>query len=257
MLWTGAAAAQAQAQAPAQRPEVVFEPTPHETVARMLRLAEVGSGDVVIDLGSGDGRIPIAAGYLGARALGIELDPALVDKSRAAAKSAGLASRVTFRQEDLFKTPLDGATVITLYLLPEMNERLRPRLLALRPGTRIVAHLFAIAGWKPDVIDDNGGRVFLWYVPADVAGTWQLRHGRDQIALELKQQFQEISGSATIAGRTLALREPVLRGGEIEFTLVLGGRQTRFRGTVSGNKMKGAGGGFGFQSFSGPWTATR
>src|SRR5262245_5951091 len=134
------AACSASPLAHAQHKNVVFEPTPHETVARMLDLAQVGTSDVLIDLGSGDGRIAIAAAKRGARALGIEIDAELVEKARAAAAAAGVASRASFRREDLFQTPLDEATVVTLYLLPELNVRLRPRLLALRPGVRVVSH---------------------------------------------------------------------------------------------------------------------
>jgi SAM-dependent methyltransferase len=253
----GAIAAVAAGREPARAQRVVYEPTPHETVARMLRLARVSSGDFVIDLGSGDGRIPIAAAHNGARALGVEIDPELVAKARANAQAAGVAGRVTFRQEDLFRTPLDEATVIALYLLPEMNERLRPSLLALKPGTRVVAHRFAIGDWKADEIDDDGGRVFLWIVPAQVAGRWQLRHGDDRIALDLKQQYQEISGfAAAPGGAPQPLSAARLRGNEIEFTLDLLGRPTRFRGAVADNTMQGAGGGFGF-ALAGAWLASR
>jgi hypothetical protein len=241
----------------AQRPEVVFEPTPQETVVRMLNLARVGGGDFVIDLGSGDGRIPIAAGRNGARALGVELDDQLLEKARSSAQTAGVASRVTFRKEDLFRTPLDEATVVTLYLLPEMNVRLRPRLLGLRPGTRIVSHQFPMGDWRPDTVDDNGGRIYLWIVPANVAGRWAVSAGSQKFTIELRQQYQEISGVATIGGATQSLQEARLRGSTIEFSLDVGGRATRFRGTVAGNGIQGAGGGFGFEQTAGAWQASR
>ena len=241
----------------AQRPEVVFEPTPEETVARMLNLARVGGGDFVIDLGSGDGRIPIAAGRNGARALGVELDDKLIEKARASAQSAGVASRVTFRKEDLFRTPLDEATVVTLYLLPEMNVRLRPRLLGLRPGTRIVSHQFPMGDWRPDTVDDNGGRIYLWIVPANVAGRWAVTAGNQKFTIELRQQYQEISGVATIGAATQSLQEARLRGSTIEFSLEVDGRATRFRGTVAGNGIQGTGGGFGFEQTAGAWQASR
>ena len=126
----------------AQSLDVVFEPTPYETVDRMLNVADVRSSDFLIDLGSGDGRIAIAAGRRGARALGVELNADRVRESIAKAQAAGLSDRVMFRQQDLFKTPLANATVITLYLLPELNIKLRPQLLALVPGTRRLAHVF-------------------------------------------------------------------------------------------------------------------
>jgi hypothetical protein len=240
----------------AQRPEVVYVPTPHETVQRMLTLARVGASDYVIDLGSGDGRIPIAAGRNGARALGIELDAELIRQSTADAKTFGVGNRVTFRQEDLFKTPLDEATVITLYLLPEMNVRLRPRILALKPGTRVVAHQFAMGDWKADVIDDDGGRIFLWYVPAQTAGRWQVAYGAQRFTIDLQQQYQEISGTATVAGMTRPLREAKLRGTEIEFVADVGGKPLRFRGAVAGNAMQAASGGFGFD-LAANWQAVR
>jgi hypothetical protein len=243
--------------AQAQRPDVVFEPTPQETVTRMLNLARVGAGDFVIDLGSGDGRIPIAAGRNGARALGVELDDKLVEKARGAAQSAGVSGRVSFRKEDLFRTPLDDATVITLYLLPELNVRLRPRLLSLRPGTRVVSHQFPMGDWRPDTVDDNGGRIYLWIVPANIAGRWQIRHGDQRFTVDLRQHYQEISGTVTLAGATQSLRDARLRGNDIEFSVELGGRLTRFRGTVEGNAMQGAGGGLGFEQTAGVWQASR
>jgi hypothetical protein len=246
------------ATAMAQRPEVVFEPTPQETVVRMLNLARLSASDFLIDLGSGDGRIPIAAGRNGARALGVELDDKLLEKARNAAQSAGVAGRVAFRKEDLFRTPLDEATVITLYLLPEMNVRLRPRLLALRPGTRIVSHQFPIGDWRPDTVDDNGGRIMLWIVPANVAGRWQIRHGDQRFAVDLRQQYQEITGTATLPGGTQSLRDARLRGTDIEFSVeVGGGRLTRFRGTVAGNTMQSTAGAVGFDQTAGAWQASR
>jgi hypothetical protein len=243
--------------AQAQRPDVVFEPTPQETVTRMLNLARVGANDFVIDLGSGDGRIPIAAGRNGARALGVELDDKLLEKARSAAQSAGVSGRVSFRKEDLFRTPLDDATVITVYLLPELNVRLRPRLLSLRPGTRVVSHQFPMGDWRPDTVDDNGGRIYLWIVPANVAGRWQIRHGDQRIELELRQQYQEITGTAALAGGTQTLRDARLRGNEIEFSIDIGGRPTRFRGTVAGNTMQNSTGGLGFEQAAGAWQANR
>jgi hypothetical protein len=241
----------------AQRPDVVFEPTPQETVMRMLNLAHVGASDFVIDLGSGDGRIPIAAGRNGARALGVELDDKLLEKARNAAQSAGVSGRVSFRKEDLFRTPLEEATVITLYLLPELNVRLRPRLLSLRPGTRVVSHQFPMGDWRPDTVDDNGGRIYLWIVPANVAGRWQIRHGDQRFTVDLRQQYQEISGTAMLAGGTQSLRDLRLRGSDIEFSIELGGRLTRFRGAIEGNAMQSSTGGLGFEQTAGAWQANR
>ena len=134
-----------------KKPDVPYVPTPNEVVEAMLKLANVNSNDVLYDLGSGDGRIPItAAQKFGTRATGVEIDPYLVDKSRANAQQAGVADRVKFLQQDLFKTDLSDATVVTLYLLPHINLKLRPTLLRLKPGTRIVSHAFNMGDWKPD-----------------------------------------------------------------------------------------------------------
>jgi precorrin-6B methylase 2 len=151
-----------------QQPDVIFVPTPHDVVERMLQMAKVGPGDVLYDLGSGDGRIPIAAARkFGIRAVGIDIDPERIREANANAKQAGVAKLVTFRQQDLFKADFKEATVVTLYLLPELNEKLRPRLWAeLRPGTRIVSHQFDMGNWKPErKIELNGRTIYFWTVP--------------------------------------------------------------------------------------------
>ena len=151
-----------------QQPDVIFVPTPHDVVERMLQVAKVGPGDILYDLGSGDGRIPItAAKKFGIRAVGIDIDPERIAEANANAKKAGVAKLVTFRQQDLFKADFKDATVVTLYLLPELNEKLRPRLWAeLKPGTRIVSHQFDMGNWKPERKIDLGGRIiYFWTVP--------------------------------------------------------------------------------------------
>jgi SAM-dependent methyltransferase len=158
----------AAAQQPKRTPDIHFVPTPDEVVDAMLRLAEVGKNDVVYDLGSGDGRIPIAAARrFGARGVGIDLDPKLVAQAAQNAREAGVADRVTFIEADIFEADISQATVVTLYLLTSINERLRPKLLKeLRPGTRIVSHQFRIGDWQPDrdiVVDYRP--LFLWTVP--------------------------------------------------------------------------------------------
>lgn len=240
-----------------QRADVVYVPTPIETVERMLRLADVRSNDFVIDLGSGDGRIPIAAARRGARALGIEIDPDRIREAEASARSTSVADRVGFRQEDLFKTPLTEATVITLYLLPELNVRLSPRLLALRPGTRIVSHLFAMGDWKPDASDADGGMIYLWIVPPQITGRWQVHHGAGSFTVEFAQRYQELSGTARFAGSTAAIRDGRLRGASIEFTVDVEGKPARFRGIVDGNRMQAAPAGFVSGAQTVPWSATR
>jgi len=159
----------APAAAREQQPDVIFVPTPYEVVDEMLRLARVRKGDVLYDLGSGDGRIPVtAAKRFGVRAVGIDIDPQRVKEANENARKNGVARLVTFRQEDLFKTDFKEASVVTLYLLPDLNVRLRPRLLAeLKPGTRIVSHQFDMGSWKPEKkVELNGRLIYLWTVPA-------------------------------------------------------------------------------------------
>jgi ribosomal protein L11 methylase PrmA len=152
----------------AQQPDVIYVPTPHDVVEDMLRLANVGKGDVLYDLGSGDGRIAIAAAKkYGIRAVGIDIDPERIKEATANAKKAGVEKLVTFRQEDLFKADFREATVITLYLLPDLNVKLRPKLWAeMKPGTRIVSHQFDMGTWKPEKrLESNGRTVYFWTVP--------------------------------------------------------------------------------------------
>ena len=158
----------APAAAREQTPDVIFVPTPYEVVDEMLRLARVKKGDVLYDLGSGDGRIPVtAAKKFGIRAVGIDIDPQRIKEATENAKKHGVTKLVTFKQEDLFKTDFKDATVVTLYLLPDLNVKLRPRLLSeLKPGTRIVSHQFDMGTWQPEKkVELNGRVVYLWTVP--------------------------------------------------------------------------------------------
>ena len=231
--------------------DVIYVPTPRETVDRMLEVAEVGPKDYVIDLGSGDGRIAVAAGRLGARALGVDLDPNRIREAEANAQRAGVTNRVTFRRQNLFETDLSEATVLTMYLLPSINLKLRPKILGLRPGTRVVSHDFAMADWKPDLTETVNWRIHFWVVPAQIAGNWQLRSGNQDFAVTIVQTFQQFQGTATVDGRTLPLRNTRLRGTEIEFAIEATGRPASYRGTVSGDTMRGSGGS------GATWTATR
>jgi precorrin-6B methylase 2 len=151
-------------------PDVVFVPTPYEAVEAMLKVAKVGKGDVVYDLGSGDGRIPIMAvqKYNAARAVGIDINPERIQEAEANRKAAGVGDRVRFLNADLFQTDISSATVVTLYLLPSLNIKLIPKLLAeLKPGTRIVSHAFDMGSWKPEqTLRVNGTTVFFWTIPA-------------------------------------------------------------------------------------------
>ena len=151
-----------------QAPDVIYVPTPHEVVDEMLKLADVKKGDVLYDLGSGDGRIPVAAAKkFGIRAVGIDIDPQRIEEAKENAKKNGVAKLVEFRNEDLFKTRFSEATVVTLYLLPDLNVKLRPLLWAeLKPGTRIVSHQFDMGNWKPERrVELNGRTIYLWRVP--------------------------------------------------------------------------------------------
>ena len=189
-----AASVSARAQYPF---DVPYVPTPPVVVEEMLRLAEVTADDFMIDLGSGDGRVVIAAASkFGARGIGVDLDESLIEQSVANAQAAGVMDQVQFIRQDLFKTDLSKASVITLYLLPGVNMRLRPALLALKPGTRIVAHDFELGDWKPDVKVTIRKNAMLWIVPANVAGRWRISvdfpEGERVFDVEIRQQYQEI-----------------------------------------------------------------
>lgn len=204
-----------------------FLPTPMTAVEAMLDLAEIKPGDSLIDLGSGDGRIAIAAAQRGATALGIEIDPDLVRRARLRARDAGVEQRVRFRGENLFETPIRGASVVTLYLLPDINLRLRPRLLTeLAPGARVVSHAFDMADWVPDAHAQAEERnVYLWIIPAIVGGEWRVTLADGGMhTLNIEQRFQRAEGTMDGA----AITDVALRGTRFAFTA--GGR--RFQGIV-------------------------
>lgn len=233
-----------------------YEPTPDVIVQSMLRLGNVGPQDVVIDLGSGDGRIPVtAARDFGARGIGVELDPRLLQLSRDNAAAAGVADRVVFRAEDLFKADLSEGTVITLFLFRWMNLKLRSDLLDLKPGTRIVAHYHDVGDWHPDrevrVESDTRYRkswVRLYVVPAKISGGWRWEEERGgtrhERRLAVTQNFQQIDGSLrTETGQTLTLHDPKLSGTELSFWLPQrdGAHMLRwhYRGRVEGDRIAG------------------
>ncbi len=235
---------------------VPFVVSPEEIVDRMLRIADIGPGDYVIDLGSGDGRIVIGAAKRGARALGIDIDPSLVDKGRENARLAGVSDTTEFVAKDLFETDLRAASVITMYLLPEVNLKLRPRLLALRPGTRVVSHDWDMGEWEPDETIELrtpekpvglGGksRVFLWVVPADLQGrwTWTLPQHGDAWSFDIAQAFQAVKVDAKAGSQDLHVRATRLRGREIKMlvTGLVGGSAWNhlFRGTIEGDRITG------------------
>ena len=228
-----------------------YVPTPHQVVGAMLDLAKVGPRDFVVDLGSGDGRIVItAAARYKARGMGVDIDGELVSLANASARKQEVADRVQFFQKDVFAADLGSATVLTLYLLPEMMDRLRPKLLKeLKPGTRIVSHDFSLGDWKPDrtievstpekydVTGSFTSTLHLWVVPAAVDGAWA--DDRGVFRLELKQSFQRIEGAYIRGGRREKLTGDVA-GDLIRFTVPgKRGRSERFTGTVNGGRITG------------------
>jgi hypothetical protein len=225
--------------------DVVWVPTPQALVEKMLDLAKVTPQDFLMDLGSGDGRTVIAAAKRGLRAQGVEYNPDMVALSQRNAKEAGVSERATFVRADLFETDFSKAQVVTMFLLPSINLRLRPKILDMRPGTRIVSNTFTMDDWESDENETIGGdctswcTAHLWIVPAKVEGTWQLAQG----ALTLTQKFQMLSGTLG----TTPITEGRLRGEEITFKA---GNAT-YSGRVSGGSMSGS------VSGGGKWTATR
>jgi precorrin-6B methylase 2 len=218
--------------------DVVWVPTPQALVNKMLDMAKVTPRDFVMDLGSGDGRTVITAAMRGARAVGIEYNPDMVALSQNNAEKAGVGGRAQFMKADLYETDLSKATVITMFLLPEINLKLRPRILALKPGTRIVSNTFSMAEWQADekaALTDADGcsatycTALLWIVPANVAGTYAVPQGE----LVLKQEFQMLSGTLSTPYKTVPI-EGKVRGEEIAFKA--GGRE--YHGRLSGGKLK-------------------
>lgn len=241
-----------------------YVPSTELNVDEMLRLAAVRPGDVVYDLGSGDGRVVIAAARdWGARGVGVEIDAALVAKSRELAKAQGVADRAIFREGDVLKADLSDATVVTMYLLTSLVNRLQPKLLAdLKPGTRIVAHDYPFADWKPDRHVQVSKNFYLYLVPARVAGKWQvtisLPGNAREYELELTQRFQEVRGGARVAGGFLPAFEARLAGERVDFVLIEENMSYRFEGQVSANAMEGVvRWGHGPRQQQGTWRATR
>ena len=262
--WTGMLAAALFGLAPAAmaqdgRGDVVYVPTPQVVVDEMLRMAKVGANDYLIDLGSGDGRIVItAAKKLGARGFGVDLDTYLLKIANANAKKEGVADRARFIEQNLFETDLSPATVITSYLLPEMNQKLRPKLFTLKPGTRVVAHDYAMGEWDPDeektllvpekVVGDPGkSYIFLWIIPANAAGRWEsdLAVGGKPVTWQFnfEQNFQLVHGTVRAGDREAKLPQIRLVGDAIAFKLDLpvGGKMVphQFRGRIGGGAIDG------------------
>ncbi len=215
--------------------DVVWVPSPQELVDKMLEVAKVTPNDYLIDLGSGDGRTVITAAKRGTRALGIEYNPDMVALSKRNAAAAGVSDKASFMEADIFKTDFSRATVITLFLLTELNLKLRPTILNLKPGTRIVSNTFRMGEWEPDQTVELGCdsycTAYLWIVPARVEGSWQTAQGE----LTLKQEFQKFSGTLKSANVVAPISKASLRGDQISF--VAAGAE--YRGRVSGNAIEG------------------
>lgn len=252
MMTCGAVAQQTKPFEPTygqQGKDVVWVPTAQGLVDRMLDMAKVTPKDFVMDLGSGDGRTVITAAKRGAKATGVEFNPDMVALSRRNAEAAGVGDKAVFIQGDIFKTDFTKATVITLFLLPDLNLRLRPQLLDMKPGTRVVSNSFDMGDWTPEEDVSATGectsycRAMLWIIPAKVQGTWQTGQGE----LTLSQTFQNLSGSLKSSSGATPISNAKMRGDEITFNA--GGKT--YKGRVAGNKMDGT------VSDGAKWQATR
>ena len=226
--------------------DVIWVPTPDDVVDRMLTMAQVTPKDFVMDLGAGDGKIAIAAAKkFGARAVGIEYNPEMVKHANANAAAAGVAGngagKAVIRHGDIFQTDFSQATVITLYLLPALNMKLRPQLLSMRPGTRVVSHSFTMEDWQPDEVSSmDGRRAYFWIVPAQVMGNWTLDINNQKLDMTLEQVFQKISGTLALQPIRAGLRDARLHGSAISFSFVgQDGVRRDLAGRVNGGRMEG------------------
>ena len=226
-------------------------PTPQDVVERMLDMAKVKPGEYLIDLGSGDGRIVVTAAQRGARAFGVDLNPQRVKEAVANAAKAGVSDRATFAVRDLFDTDVSKADVVTTYLLPLVNLDVRPRLLEqMRPGARLVTHAFHMGDdWWPDATENMRGRVlFVWTIPAKVAGRWQIESEDGNFVLDVDQAFQNFKAAAHLERRTLPkvveahttqIRDGRLNGTEISFAIDMGVGPRVYRGRVENDTIVG------------------
>jgi hypothetical protein len=261
-LFAALAAAQFAPQVGQAGKDVIWVPTPDDVVERMLVMAQVTPNDFVWDLGAGDGKIAImAAKKFGARAVGVEYNADMVKHANENAQKAGVAGtgagKAVIRHGDIFATDFTQASVITLYLLPALNMKLRPQLLSMRPGTRVVSHSFSMEDWEADEISTlDGRRAYFWIVPANVMGNWTLDAGGQHHDMTLEQTFQKVSGTLALGPIHAGLRDVKLRGTAISFAYVDQNKVRRdFTGRVNGSKMEGS-----FRDekgAEGKWTATK
>jgi hypothetical protein len=241
-----------------QLSKLPYVPTPQVVLDEMFKIANITAKDFVIDLGSGDGRVVInAAQMFKASGLGVDIDAKLVALSNNKAKAEGVADRVKFIEQDMFKVDISRATVVTLYVMPDFMEKLRPKLLSeLKPGARIVSHDYYMSGWYPDrqltltvpeKIAANGtdkAHIYLWIVPSVVAGDWRMDFAAagsnpQPIILSFNQQYQMLNASAASKGGPLKIENPILKGDEIDFFIAFGPAHYRFTGKVLGDRMQG------------------
>lgn len=224
--------------------DVIWVPTPDQMVTAMLNAANVTSKDLVYDLGAGDGKIAIAAArQFGATAVGIEYDEKMAALATRNVARAAVQNKVTIIRGDIFKEDFSKASVLTLYLLPDLNHRLRPTILKMKPGTRVVSHSFDMAEWEPDQrIETDSASGYMWIVPASVAGNWTLNvAGFSQpIELQLSQSFQIVNGSMMLDGKKLMIDTGRMRGDQLRFSVKRpSGQVLNFEGRVDGGKLSG------------------
>jgi methyltransferase family protein len=227
--------------------DVIWVPTPDFLVERMLQMAQLGSADFLVDLGSGDGRTVIAAARkYRASSMGIEYNPDMVALSRRNAEKEGVSANAKFVEGDIFASDYSKATVVTMYLLPELNLRLRPKLLEMKPGTRLVSHQFTMGEWQPDEVSSFDGRTALfWVVPAKVEGAWKLSYtdndAKAERTMNLTQKFQMVEGGIVSGATRLGLRDVRLRGDRLDFAFVDDhGVLRRFSGRIRGRTIEGS-----------------
>lgn len=225
--------------------DVIWVPTQDDLVMAMLKAAKVTPQDYVIDLGSGDGRIPIAAAkHFGAKAMGIEYNPQMVKLAQCRVAAEGVTDKVQIKQADIFETDFSAATVLTMYLLSDLNMKLRPTILKMKPGTRVVSNSFKLGEWSPDELiePDNGyTRAYLWIVPAQIEGQWSLRDeaSGQSYDVRVEQDFQEIQVSVVGSSAGLSVKEAKLRGAAVEITFIDAKGQPRpFKGEVQGEVLR-------------------
>ena len=219
------------------RLDVIYVPTPQQVVDRMLAIADVKAGDYMIDFGCGDGRMVVTAAKRGARGYGVDINPQRIKEANANAEAAGVTDKVEFKIANLFEQDLSKADVMAMYLLTDINLRLRPKILdTMKPGTRVVSHAFDMGDWKPDVHENVDGRnIYFWMVPAKIAGSWDVQ-GENKMKLSIDQKYQFFTGKAEMGGKTFDITDGRIKGSEVSFKM--GGQS--YTGKVDGNTISGA-----------------